>query len=72
MYRSGPVDRLVTHTNIDGFGLTPLSGDHCGYMPPLLKIKTKLFVHLAKYQGGFLFHQEYNFFNGPPFLTKKS
>ena len=39
MYRSGLVDMLVTHTNIEGFGLTPLSGDRRGYMPPLLKTK---------------------------------
>ena len=39
MYRSVLVDTLVTHTNIEGFGLTPLSGDHHGYMPPLLKTK---------------------------------
>ena len=30
---------LVTHANIKGFGLTPLSVDRCGYMPPLLKTK---------------------------------
>ena len=41
MYRSGLVDTLVTHTNIEGFGLTPLTGDRRGYMPPLLKTKTK-------------------------------
>ena len=37
MFRSGLVDTLVTH--IKGFGLTPLSGDPRGYMPPLLKTK---------------------------------
>ena len=37
MFRSGLVDMLVTHANKEGFGLTPLSGDHRGYMPPLLK-----------------------------------
>ena len=31
---------LVAHANIKGFGLTPLSGDRRGYMPPLLKTKT--------------------------------
>ena len=42
MFRSGLVNTLVTHANIKGFGLTPLSGDRRGYMPPLLKInKTK-------------------------------
>ena len=30
---------LVTHANIKGFGLTPLSEDRRGYMPPLLKTK---------------------------------
>ena len=30
---------LVTHANIKGFGLTPLSGARHGYMPPLLKTK---------------------------------
>ena len=39
MFRSGLVDTLVTHASIKGFGLTPLSGDRCGYMPPLLKTK---------------------------------
>ena len=39
MYRLRLVDTLVTHTNIEGFGLTPLSGDRRGYMPPLLKTK---------------------------------
>ena len=49
MYRSGPVDTLVTHTtNIEGFDLTPLSRDRRGYMPPLLKTKQKqLFPYLA-------------------------
>ena len=37
MYRSGLVDTLVTHANIEGFGLTPLSGDRRGQMPTLLK-----------------------------------
>jgi hypothetical protein len=39
MYRLGPVNMLVTHTNTEGFGLTPLSVDRCGYMSPLLKTK---------------------------------
>ena len=39
MFRSGLVDTLVTHANKEGFGLTPLSGDRHGYMPPLLKTK---------------------------------
>ena len=39
MLRLGLVDTLVTHANIKGFGLTPLSGDRRGYMPPLLKTK---------------------------------
>ena len=37
MFRLGLVDTLVTHANKEGFGLTPLSGDRRGYMPPLLK-----------------------------------
>ena len=41
MFRLGLVDTLVTHANIKGFGLTPLSGDRRGYMPPLLKTKNK-------------------------------
>ena len=41
MYRSGLVDTLVNHTNTNGFGLTPLLGDHRGFMPPQLKTKTK-------------------------------
>ena len=41
MFRSGLVDTLVTHANKEGFGLTPLSGDRRGYMPPLLKTKTR-------------------------------
>ena len=39
MFISGLVDTLVTHANKEGFGLTPLSEDHCGNMPPLLKTK---------------------------------
>ena len=39
MCRSGLVNRLVTHANIEGFGLTPFSGDRRGYMPPLVKTK---------------------------------
>ena len=41
MYRLGLVNTLVTHANIKVFGLTPLSGDRHGYMPPLLKTKTR-------------------------------
>ena len=48
MYRSGLLDTLVTHTNIEGFGLTPLSGDRHGYMPPLLKTKQKQNLGLIK------------------------
>jgi len=38
---------MLTHecivpTLIKGFGLTPLSGDHRGYMPPLLKTKQNI------------------------------
>ena len=33
MFRLGLVDTLVTHANIKGFGLTPLSGACHGYMP---------------------------------------
>ena len=32
----------IVPTLIKGFGLTPLSGDHRGYMPPLLKTKTNM------------------------------
>ena len=32
---------VSTHANIEGFGLTTLSGDRHGYMPPLLKTKNK-------------------------------
>ena len=39
MYRSGLVDTLVTHANMKGLGLTPLLGDHRGFMPPQLKTK---------------------------------
>ena len=35
------METLIIHANKEGFGLTTLSGDSCGYMPPLLKIKTK-------------------------------
>ena len=30
-------------TNIEGFGLTPLSGDRRGYMPPLLRTECSMF-----------------------------
>ena len=39
MFRLGLVNTLVTQANKEGFGLTPLSGDRRGYMPPLLKTK---------------------------------
>ena len=42
MFRLELVYTLVTHANIKGFGLTPLSGDCRGYMPPLLKTKTRI------------------------------
>ena len=51
MYRSGLVDTLVTHAK--GFGLTPLFGDHRGFMPPQLKTKqnkTKSCWHTRKRQ----------------------
>ena len=41
MFRSGLGDMLVTIANKEQFGLTPLSGDRHGYMPPLLKTKQK-------------------------------
>ena len=37
MYRLGLVDTLVTHSNMKGFGLTPLFQDRRGYMHPQLK-----------------------------------
>ena len=40
MFRSGLVDTLVTHAKIKGFGLTTLSGDRPGFMPPLLNSTT--------------------------------
>ena len=43
MFILGLVNILVKHANREGFGLTPLSGDSHGFMPPLLK-KTRLFV----------------------------
>ena len=33
------IGALVTQANIEGFVLSPLSGDGRGYMPPLLKTK---------------------------------
>ena len=44
MFRTGLVDTLVTHANIKGFGLTPLSGDRHGYMPSLLKTKHESYI----------------------------
>ena len=41
MYRSVLVDKLVTHVNTKGFGLTSLSGFRRGFMPLQLKTKTK-------------------------------
>ena len=38
----GLVDTLVTHANKEGSGLTPLSGDGRGYMPPLFKTKKQV------------------------------
>ena len=49
MFRLGLVDTLVTHANIKGFGLTPLSGDRRGYLAPLLKTKKT-----SKYQASIL------------------
>ena len=64
MFRLGLVDTLVTLANIKGFGLTPLSGDHRGYMPPLLQTKTKQnkFVLVQISVKGWNFHnaQAYN------------
>ena len=52
MFRLGLVDTLVTHANIKGFGLTPLSGDRRGYMPPLLKTnKTKIDHYMTLLKG---------------------
>ena len=43
MYRLGLVNKLVTHANAKGFGLTSLSGVCRGFMPPQLKTnKTKI------------------------------
>ena len=44
MYRSGPVDTLVTNANMreKGFGLTPLLGDRRCFMPSQLKTKQTL------------------------------
>ena len=39
MVWTGLVNMLVTHANKEGFGLTPLSEDRRGFMPPLLKTK---------------------------------
>ena len=35
----GLVDTIVTRTNMKGLGLTPLFGDHPGFMSPQLKTK---------------------------------
>ena len=48
MFILGLVDTLVTHANIKGFGLTPLSGDCRGYMPPLLETKTNYIYVMFK------------------------
>ena len=53
MFWSGLVNRLVTNANIKGFGLTPLSGDRRGYMPPLLKTKQE--TMMKKYLGWSLY-----------------
>ena len=37
MYRSGLVDKLVTHANMKGLGRTPSLGDRRGFMPLQLK-----------------------------------
>ena len=44
MFRSWLVNTFVTHAIKEGFGLTTLSGDRSGYMPPLLK-KNKTTSH---------------------------
>ena len=55
MFRSGLVNTLVTHANKEGFGLTPVSGDRRGYMPPLLKTKKHIlqiiFLNFQKDMG---------------------
>ena len=48
MYRLGLVDKLVTHANMKGLGLTPLFGDGRGFMPPHLKTKQKQFYMFTK------------------------
>ena len=64
MYRSGLVDTLVTHANMNVFGFTPLFGDHHGFMPP--RIKTKL-LELKP----FCFSDRNSFSNGIPIREVK-
>ena len=58
MFRLGLVDTLVTHANKEGFGLTPLSGDRRGYMPPLLKKPGRCDVSVSADQSAKLNPQE--------------
>ena len=48
MYRSGLVNTLVTHANMNGLGLTPLFGDRPGFMPPQVKTKQTRSVALSR------------------------
>ena len=61
MYRLGLVDTLVTHTNIEWFGLTPLSGDRRGYIPPLLKTKQSSVLKKGVKQRFEFYDQKPNF-----------
>ena len=72
MFRLVLFEALVTYANKEGFGLTPLSGDRRGYMPPLLKtnknknsrlnyLNKRAFKYDVRFLGGLVGQAESDF-----------
>ena len=62
MFRLGLVAMLVIHANIEGFGLTPLSGDRFGYL-----LKTKTNAHFVSFLF-YYYRKAYLEIESPAFL----
>ena len=63
---------MLTHecimpTLINGFGLTPLSGDRRGYMPPLLKTKQNIVPTLVPVERSVL-----TYLDPPPYYLLRT
>ena len=57
----------IVPTLIKGFGLTPLSGDHRGYMPPLLKTKQNIVPTLVPVERSVL-----TYLDPPPYYLLRT